>query len=433
MSARAFCRWLAIFLTRSAFGIGSRGAAFRLKSAAPIGGEIPTTSGTLTFCPTASWREEPRPAKYVGQRRSTAFQVDRATYDSVLAEHARELGCEMHFGLAVRDVQQEDDRIVSIGLQGGSEVRAKYFVDASGSAGLIRRAMGVDVEEPALLRNIAIWDYWTDAQWAVQLGIGGTRIQSLSLGYGWIWFIQIGDSRTAVGLVCPAEYYRRSGLKPEELYMKALLEEPRICELLADARREEKLSTTKDWSFIAKRMSGENWFLVGESQGFADPILSAGLTLTHASAREVAYILLDAERGGNLLWLRDQYHSRNQRRIRQHIKFADYWYTGNGNFNDLRDFVATIAGDAGLELDGEKAFQWLGTGGFIEEDMGVAGFATLRLDQVHQIGQRLSLVPPVSSLDGFNLFVLNLKGAEEISIARFADGNNLGGKGAQAR
>jgi hypothetical protein len=282
--------------------------------------------------------------------------------------------------------------------------------------------MGVEIEEPSLLRNIAVWDYWNDAEWAVQLGIGGTRIQILSLGYGWVWFIQIGDSRTSVGFVCPADYYRKSGLTPEQLYVKALSEEPRVCELLSAASREHRLATTKDWSFIAKRMSGENWFLAGESQGFADPILSAGLTLTHTSAREVAYILLEAQRGGDLEWLRSQYETRNSRRIRQHIKFADYWYTGNGNFNDLRDYVSTIAGEAGLDLDGEKAFQWLGTGGFIEEDMGVAGLATLRIDQVHQIGQRLSHTAPVSSLHGYNLFLLDLKGAEETKIAIFDEG-----------
>jgi hypothetical protein len=126
--------------------------------------------------------------------------------------------------------------------------------------------------------------------------------------------------------------------------------------------------------------------------------------------------------GSDLTWLREQYETRNQRRIRQHIKFADFWYTGNGNFNDLRNYVSTIATEAGLELDGEKAFQWLGTGGFIEEDMAVAGLATLRMDQVHQIGQRFSSSPPVSSLKGYNLFLLNLKGAEEVRSAVFSDG-----------
>src|SRR5262249_22044672 len=162
-----------------------------------------------------------------------------------------------------------------------------------------------------------------------------------------------GDDRTSVGFVCPADYYKNSGLSLEELYSQALSDEARITDLLKGAKREACLSTTKDWSFIAERMTGANWFLAGESQGFADPILSAGLTLTHASAREVAYIILEADRGGDLTWMRDQFEGRNSRRIRQHIKFADYWYTGNGNFVQLRDYVSTIAGEVGLELDGE--------------------------------------------------------------------------------
>jgi flavin-dependent dehydrogenase len=376
----------------------------------------------FNFLPRGELAPEPRPAKYEGQRRSTAFQVDRAIYDKILADYAGELGCQVSYGNAVREVRRKGDEIESLALEDGTEVQAKFYIDASGHSGIIRRAMGVRTEEPALLRNIAVWDYWNDADWAVRLGIGGTRIQVLSLGYGWIWFIQIGDSRTSVGFVCPAQYYLASGVTVEQLYTKALSEEPRVCELLSSATQEHRLTTTKDWSFISQRMSGENWFLAGESQGFADPILSAGLTLTHTSAREVAYIILEAQKGGSLSWLRQQYESRNSRRIRQHIKFADYWYTGNGNFNDLRDYVSTIAADAGLDLDGEKAFQWLGTGGFIEEDMGVAGLATLRIDQVHQIGQRLSHAPPVSSLNGFNLFLLDLKGAEETKIALFESG-----------
>lgn len=376
----------------------------------------------FNFLPHGNLIPMQRPAKYEGQRRQTAFQVDRATYDKVLADFAEELGCRIHYGTAVREVERSGDRVDALVLPDGVRVKARYFVDASGHSGLIRRAMGVAIEEPALLRNIALWDYWNDAEWAVQLGIGGTRIQILSLGYGWIWYIQIGDSRTSVGFVCPADYYKQSGLSPEALYEKALSEEPRVRELLANATRDGQVHSTKDWSFVAERMSGENWFLAGESQGFADPILSAGLTLTHTSAREVAYILMEADRGGDLGWLRRQYQDRNDRRIRQHIRFADYWYTGNGNFHDLRDHVSTIAREAGLEMDGEKAFQWLGTGGFIEEDMSVAGLATLRLDQVHQIGQRFSSTPPASSLDGYNLFLLNLKGAEEIDVARFEEG-----------
>jgi flavin-dependent dehydrogenase len=376
----------------------------------------------FNFLPWGELAPEPRPGKYEKQRRRTAFQVDRATYDAVLCDHAQSLGCDVRFRAAVREVDRDGDRITGLVLDDGSEVHAKYYVDASGHSGIIRRKMRVEIEEPSLLRNIAVWDYWRNGEWAVQLGIEGTRIQVLSIGYGWIWYIQIGDDRTSVGFVCPADYYKKTGLSVEELYTKALSEEPRVTALLANATREHQLGATKDWSFISQRMTGENWFLAGESQGFADPILSAGLTLTQASAREVAFTILEANRGTDLRWLREQYEERNSRRIRQHIRFADYWYVGNGNLHDLREYVATIASDAGLELDGEKAFKWLATGGFIEEDMEVAGIAAVRLDQMHAIGSRLSGTAPASGIDGYNVFELNLKGAENIRLARYEKG-----------
>jgi len=71
-------------------------------------------------------------------------------------------------------------------------------VDASGYAGVLRKALGVRAEYPTSLQNIAIWDYWNDAEWAVRLGTEGTRVQVLSLSYGWMWFIPITARRTSV-------------------------------------------------------------------------------------------------------------------------------------------------------------------------------------------------------------------------------------------
>jgi hypothetical protein len=44
------------------------------------------------------------------------------------------------------------------------------------------------------LQNIAIWDYWTNAEWADEIGVGGTRVQVMSLSHGWIWFIPLGPN-----------------------------------------------------------------------------------------------------------------------------------------------------------------------------------------------------------------------------------------------
>ncbi|RYG34174.1 NAD(P)/FAD-dependent oxidoreductase, partial [bacterium] len=374
------------------------------------------------FLPNGVFHDEPRPAKFQGQRLETAFQVDRAIYDEILLNHARELGCEATEGIAVREILRDGDRITGLKLADGEEVQARHYVDASGHAGILRRAMGVGIEEPSALRNVAFWDYWQNAEWAVTLGVGGTRIQVMSVGYGWLWFIPLGPTRTSIGFVCPADYYKKSGKRPEELYLQAIQDEPRIRSLVAAGEREGKFTTTKDWSFVSERMAGENWILVGEAAGFADPILSAGLSLTHASAREAAFTMLEIDRKGDKKWLLSEYEGRNRRRVLQHIKFADYWYSANQHFSDLKEYTREIARDAGLELDAEKAFQWLGTGGFIEEDIGIGGFGTVSFNALHQIANRLSDEPSQSAAGGFNGFVLNFEGAKKVEVPHYEEG-----------
>ena len=129
---------------------------------------------------------------------------------------------------------------------------------------------------------------------------------------------------------------------------------------------------------MAEQMAGDNWYLAGDSGGFADPILAAGMTLAHAAARDSAYTILAVDQAQfEPKWLKDQYTENQRQRILQHIRFADFWYAGNGCFTDLKEFTTEIAKDAGLNLSANDAFQWLGTGGFVSEQTatGIAGFA----------------------------------------------------------
>ncbi len=377
------------------------------------------------FLPNGVFTEEPRPAKFQGQRLETAFQVDRSIYDKILLDFVKELGADVTEGMGVKMIKRTGDHVDGLVLADGTEVQARYYIDATGHSGILRRAMDVGIEEPSSLKNVAFWDYWQNAEWAVTLGVGGTRIQVMSVGYGWLWFIPISPTRTSLGFVCPADYYKKSGLTTEELYLKAIADEPRISGFVKNAERENDFKTTKDWSFVSERMTGENWMLVGEAAGFADPILSAGLSLTHASAREAAFTILELDRGGDKRWLFDEYFGRNRRRVLQHIRFADYWYAANEHFSDLKEYTREIARDAGLELDADKAFQWLGTGGFIEEDIGIGGLGTVSFDALHQIVNRMSQEPSKNAFAGYNGFELNFKGAAKVKLPHYEDGKVL--------
>jgi flavin-dependent dehydrogenase len=375
------------------------------------------------FMPIAEYRDEPRPGKYEGQRRRLAFQVDRAIYDKILLDHAREMNCEIYEKTKVSSIKYADDRIVALILERGEEVTARYYIDCSGGVGLLRRTIGIEIDAPTKLKNVAFWDYWENAEWAVRIGTGATRVLVLSIGSGWIWFIPLGPTRTSIGFICPAEFYKQSNKSPDEVYTWALEQEPLIRDLTANATRENIVRATKDWSFIAKRMAGENWFLAGESAGFADPILAAGLTLTHTGARECAYTILELDRGEHdPSWLKSQYEDIQRRRIGQHIRFADFWYSANGIFTDLQEYTTQIARDAGLELSPQKAFQWLGTGGFTDDNLGQVGIGGLDLAGARQISQIFLDSDYEWELSKYNEFRLNVEDAELVGIPTYENG-----------
>lgn len=362
-----------------------------------------------------------RPGRFEGVRRNLAFQVERARYDEILLNRAAAVGCQVRQEARVSKVEMDGDRVARLHVDGLGDVTAETYVDASGHAGILRRAAGVEIECPTSLKNVAVWEYWRNAKWAEEIGVGATRVQVLSVGYGWIWFIPLGPERTSVGLVVPAEYLKKSGSTLPELYHKALSEQPLVVSLMDEAISEGHAYSTKDWSFVAKRLCGPNWYLAGESCGFADPILAAGLSLTHAAGREAAYSILEERRGGDPEWIRANYSRRQTKRLQSHIRFADYWYSSNTQFTELKEYTSKIAEEAGLTLTPDEAWRWLGQGGFINDDF-TASVAGLALPLLHEIGEFMGATDRNLKVARTNSFQPTLEGAVEEVRADYKGG-----------
>jgi len=381
------------------------------------------------FYPAEEFIDEPRPAKFKGQRKLTAFQVERAEYDDILLRHAESMGTEVREETMVRtvNVDLDADRITGLTLEDGTTLTARHYVDASGHVGLIRRAMGVGSEAPPELRNVAFWDYWENAEWFVEIGNGGTRVQVRSLPHGWIWFIPLGPTKASVGFICPSEYYKQTGKSPKEVYHEALAEQPEIRHLLRNAESATggEVLSIKNWSHLSDRLAGANWWICGEAAGFADPILAAGMTLAQGSAREMAYSLLEADRSkaeADTLWVKDWYDTKTRTNINQHIRFAKYWYAANANFTDLQAHCSKIAKDAGLRLNPQQAWRWLAQGGFTNQNLESVGFGTFDLASAKSVLERFTGSRAKFALAQFNEFKINLSNAEEIELGSASEG-----------
>lgn len=372
--------------------------------------------------PIDQYEERPRPGTLDSQRRLTTFQVDRAIYDTILLDHAAELGCDVRQGTRVTEVRATGDHVDALVLDDGSTVTAQHYVDASGTVGILRRAMGVHSDVAQTLRNIAIWQYWEGVPWAVAIG-NATRVQVRSIGFGWLWYIPISQTRASCGLVCPADYYKQRGLSPQAIYAEALAKEPRIANMLAQGTPSGPIHSAKDWSQLSERLQGENWWLCGETAGFADPILAAGMTLAHQSARDLACTILELRRGHlDQKWLRDQYNDRTRRSIQQHIQFAEYWYASNGQFTDLQEHCAKIAKETGLNLSPQQAWAWLAQGGFTNADAYIPLFGSYDLAAARRVMEIFSGQKHGFSFDKFNVLGPNLEGAQPAAIARYHKG-----------
>ncbi len=379
------------------------------------------------------FQDEMRPGKFNGQRKDLAFQVDRSQYDTILLDGAREWGAEVYEEVKVQEVLAGGDRILGLRIKPSPKgqdtdveptlLEARYYVDASGTSGILRRQVEVELHSPTSLRNVAFWDYWQNTEWAENIGIGGTRIQIMSLSWGWLWFIPVSKMRTSIGLVMPAQTYKETGKRPQELYEEAIRTEPRISKLVENGTVEGNLQTTNDWSCLADRIAGENWFLAGDTCGFADPILSAGLTLAQTGAKRVAYSILELDRKVlDPQWIKNEYNDSHRKQIQHHIRFADFWYASNGCFTDLKENCADIARDAGLDLNAEQAFRWLSTGGFATEDARYARAGTYRFAAVVDFTERLTGSKVPWQIVEKNQFKMNMVGATKSTMSILAEG-----------
>lgn len=370
----------------------------------------------FNFIPPAEFEHEERPAAFGGQRRHTAFQVERAVYDHILLEHARRhWGVQVWEGEAVGEVVCSGDRVTSLRLASGKEVRARAYVDASGGTGIVRRALDVAIMIPDELKNVAVWDHLDDVRWAEEVGVGGTRVHVRSLPYGWVWFIPIRPQRASVGVVCPSRYLVESGLSPQELHARAIRDQPQIRSLVSSAVSATggNVRSARNWSHLADRLVGENWWLVGEAAGFADPILSAGLTLAHESARHAAYSILELWRSDlPPNWLRANYDRRNRSNILQHIRFAKYWYAANSRFTDLKEHCGLIAREAGLPYGPKEAWRWLSLGGFSNQSLESPGFGAFDLGGAKALVEQFSGEEVVFRIEEVNSLRLDLSSSK---------------------
>ncbi len=234
--------------------------------------------------------------------RARTWQVERSQFDSLMLDHARANGVEVHEEFSVETVLFEDRRAVGVRIvpANGSpaEVRAKVVVDASGRACVIGQQLGLRSELPEL-RKASVWGYYRGGKRLPGIDAGETTM-FLIPGGGWFWYIPLPDDTVSVGLVADPEYVFSQSDDMEAAFTR----EVAICAPLADrlsaATRAGPVRGTRHLAYLNRQTCGDGWVMIGDARAFLDPIYSSGLYLALGSAELAAQCIDEALRCGDV-------------------------------------------------------------------------------------------------------------------------------------
>ena len=236
---------------------------------------------------------------------AVTWQVLRSEFDEMLLDNAEEKGVEVCRGIGVREVLFEGDTATGVVIQGANGTRetlnASVIVDSTGQRSLIGRQLDLNTTE-VNLKKASLFTHYEGGYRDEGIDEGATLILHTEEKDSWFWSIPLPYNRTSIGVVGELGYllqHRRDAngrLDAQKIFTEELAKCPPLQRRLEGAKQLFPIQSTKDFSYRANRIAGNNWVLVGDAFGFLDPVYSTGLFLALKSGEMAADAIIEAFR-----------------------------------------------------------------------------------------------------------------------------------------
>ena len=234
---------------------------------------------------------------------AVTWQVLRSEFDQMLLDNAKKKGVEIRRGIGVREVLFEGDTATGVVTQNVDGTRetfhATVIVDSTGQRSLIGRQLNLNTTEPNL-KMASLFTHYEGGHRDEGIDEGATLILHTEEKDSWFWSIPLPYNRTSIGVVGELDYLlqnRRDAdgkLNAQKIFTEELAKCAPLQQRLEGANPLFPIQSTKDFSYRASRIAGNNWVLVGDAFGFLDPVYSTGLFLALKSGEMAADGIIEA-------------------------------------------------------------------------------------------------------------------------------------------
>lgn len=270
-------------------------------------------------------------------QRELGYQVERERFDALLLDRARQAGVVVLeettlIGLASEDHTLEDGRR-EVSVHGGrvrhadgreEALAAQVVVDASGSAGVLSRTLGLKRRDA--LRTVALCGYWRGSGVPPAVSPDNTLFETHPSG--WLWSVRRADGLRNVTLgLDPAEL---KGQEPAAYYREHVQRSALMAPLLATATLASEVTAHDATWFHAERVIGPGWILVGDAASLIDPLTSQGVyKALHSGLAAAAVIRTILTRPRDAELARRYYQASQDELHHNYVEVALSFYRGS--------------------------------------------------------------------------------------------------------
>ncbi|MGB7194388.1 MAG: NAD(P)/FAD-dependent oxidoreductase [Collimonas pratensis] len=260
----------------------------------------------------------------------TTYQVQRASFDHVLAKEAERQGAEVRYQHTVTAFDQEGSKPrVTVRHADGSEyiVEAGFVLDASGFGRVLPKLLQLETPSNFPVRG-AIFTHIEDG-----VATGGFDRNKIRITVHpehcdvWYWLIPFAGGRCSIGVVAETKFLEQFKGSETDRLQELVTQDPASRALLKDARWDTPARQIVGYSANVKSLWGKGYALLGNAGEFLDPVFSSGVTIAVKSASLAAAVLQRQFAGESVDWERE-YAVPLKKGVDAFRTFVESWYSG---------------------------------------------------------------------------------------------------------
>lgn len=294
----------------------------------------------------------------------STYQVQRATFDKVLADGAGRTGAQFRYQQEVTSVDFSSSPTLRVRDEHGEayQVRCRLVLDASGFGRLLPRLLQLELPSDFPVRQA----FFTHIEDGIPAGVAFDRNKIRVTVHPertdvWFWLIPFSNGRSSVGVVAEAAFLDTVPGAPSEKLKKLVGDDPGLRGLLAQAVWDTPVNTLRGYASKVKQLCAPGYALLGNAGEFLDPVFSSGVTIALTSASLAAHCAHKQLVGQVVDW--DEEFSRPlSRGVDVFRAFVNSWYAGRfqrvifhpGQQRDIRQMICSVL--AGYAWDRTNPF-----------------------------------------------------------------------------